>query len=92
MRRLGSTPFAFPDFRGATRRLILVNLAAYFALIVLGAVTPAVARSLVDLLAFSPEAFLHGWLWQPLTYSLVHFGLMGTLFELLSLWFLAGFL
>ncbi len=92
MRRIGSTPLAFPDFRGATRRLILVNLVAYFALIVLGAVMPALAGSLVNLLAFSPAAFLHGALWQPLTYSLVHFGLMGTLFELLSLWFLAGFL
>ena len=26
MRRIGSTPFAFPDFRGATRRLVLANL------------------------------------------------------------------
>jgi membrane associated rhomboid family serine protease len=36
--------------------------------------------------------FLHGAIWQPLTYSLVHVGLVNTLFELLSLWFLAGFL
>lgn len=92
MRRLGSTPFAFPEFRGATRRLILVNLVAYFALILLGAVAPSLDQSLANLLTFSPVAFLHGALWQPLTYSLMHFGLMGTLFELLSLWFLAGFL
>jgi membrane associated rhomboid family serine protease len=44
------------------------------------------------LLAFDPAGFLHGYLWQPLTYSFVHAGLIGTLFELLSLWFLAGFL
>ena len=35
---------------------------------------------------------MHGALWQPITYSFVHFGILGTLFELLSLWFLAGFL
>jgi membrane associated rhomboid family serine protease len=39
-----------------------------------------------------PQNFLDGWLWQPLTYSLVHVSLVGTLFELLSLWFLASFL
>jgi membrane associated rhomboid family serine protease len=92
MRRLGSTPFAFPEFRGATRRLVLWNLAAYFALAVAGLVIahPAIPFNLF--FGFTPSTFLHGSLWQPLTYSLVHPTLVGTLFELLSLWFLAGFL
>jgi hypothetical protein len=44
--------------------------------------------------SFVPEYFLHGWLWQPLTYSFIHpaGAVLGTLFELLSLWFLLGFL
>ena len=50
------------------------------------------ALRVFGLLAFDPAGFLHGLLWQPLTYSFVHAGLLGTLFELLSLWFLAGFL
>ena len=51
------------------------------------------ADDLFQLLTFSPAAFFHhGWLWQPLTYSFVHDDMLGTLFELLSLWFLAGFL
>ncbi len=47
-----------------------------------------------DGLAFTPGLFLHGYLWQPVTYSLIHppSAIFGTLFELLSLWFLAGFL
>jgi membrane associated rhomboid family serine protease len=52
----------------------------------------AFASGFARLLTFDPFTFLHGALWQPLTYSFVHFGLTGTLFELLSLWFLAGFL
>lgn len=92
MRRIGSTPFAFPDFHGATRRLVLVNLVAYFVLALAMLVFPAVAGRLAMGLAFDPGAFLHGEFWQPLTYSFVHLSLMGTLFELLSLWFLAGFL
>jgi membrane associated rhomboid family serine protease len=92
MARLGSTPFAFPDFRGATRRLILANLVAYFALLIAGLTLRNQPIDLVGTFGFLPGAFVHGALWQPLTYSLVHPGLLGTVFELLSLWFLAGFL
>jgi len=82
---------AFPDFRGATRRLILVNLAAYFVLLLAGLAFSSTARVAASL-TFDPYSFVHGSLWQPLTYSFIHPGLLGTLFELLSLWFLAGFL
>jgi membrane associated rhomboid family serine protease len=88
----GSSPFAFPAFSGATRRLVLWNLFAYFALLLLQMASSANAGLLTGELSFIPYAFLHGWFWQPFTYSLIHPTLVGTLFELLSLWFLAGFL
>ena len=91
MPRFGSSPFAFPDFKGATRRLILINLAAYFVLL-LATLASSSARAIAGSLVFDPSSFMHGALWQPLTYSFVHVGIIGTLFELLSLWFLAGFL
>jgi membrane associated rhomboid family serine protease len=92
MRRFGSTPFSFPEFHGATRRLVLINLAAFFAFLLAQVALPRWAAGIPAVLGFIPSVFLHGALWQPFTYSFVHFGLMGTLFELLSLWFLAGFL
>jgi membrane associated rhomboid family serine protease len=92
MRRIGSSPFSFPDFRGATRTLVFVNLAAYFAFLLLQLASAPMAGSLFGLLAFDPTSFLHGLVWQPFTYSFIHVGILGTLFELLSLWFLAGFL
>jgi membrane associated rhomboid family serine protease len=92
MPRFGSTPFAFPDFRGATRRLVLWNLAAYFALALVLMAAPATADGLAISFAFTPGAFLHGSLWQPFTYSFIHTGIGGTLLELLSLFFIAGFL
>jgi hypothetical protein len=95
MPRLGATQFAMPEFHGATRRLVLVNLFAYFGLALAAlALSPLTANGLMRGLAFEPHFFLNGGFWQPLTYSLVHppGALMGTLFELLSLWFLAGFL
>jgi membrane associated rhomboid family serine protease len=91
MPRFGSSPLAFPDFKGATRRLIIVNLATYFVLLVASMVSSSALR-IAGSLVFDPQAFMHGSLWQPITYSFVHFGVLGTLFELLSLWFLAGFL
>jgi membrane associated rhomboid family serine protease len=92
MPRIGATPFAFPEFRGATRRLVVVNLVAFFVLYVATMTAPGPASHVAAWLVLIPNAFLHGAIWQPLTYSLVHFGLVPVLFELLSLWFLAGFL
>jgi membrane associated rhomboid family serine protease len=89
---MGSIPLGFPGFTGATRRLVLLNLGAYFFLLVLGFAAASMARTLSAWCAFIPELFFHGALWQPLTYSFVHPGLLQTLLELLSLWFLAGFL
>jgi Uncharacterized membrane protein (homolog of Drosophila rhomboid) len=92
MRRIGSSPFSFPDFRGATRNLVFVNLGAYFALLLWRAFSAETANSIEQLLTLDPALVLHGLIWQPLTYSFVHPTLLGTLLELLSLWFLAGFL
>jgi membrane associated rhomboid family serine protease len=92
MPRLGASPFSFPDFRGATRLLVLANLGTFFALLLAQLAFPNAAGPLASLLSFIPHSFLHGAIWQPITYSFIHSGLVGTLFELLSLWFLSGFL
>ncbi|KAA6460244.1 rhomboid family intramembrane serine protease [Acidobacteria bacterium AB60] len=90
MARMSAMQLGLPEFRGATRRLVLVNLIAYFGLLVFD--LAHLAGPIVRYLAFIPELFLHGYLWQPLTYSFIHTGMLGTLFELLSLWFLVSFL
>ena len=92
MPRSGATPFAFPDFSGVTRRLVLANLGAYFALLVLGLADRGVFAWIAIHGAFLPKAFLAGQLWQPLTYSLIHPTMIGTLWELLSLWCMASIL
>jgi len=92
MRRIGSSPFSFPEFRGATRSLVFVNLAAFFAMLLLQMLSVGWSDYIFNRLAFDPYLFFHGSIWQPFTYSFVHAGIVGTLFELLSLWFLAGFL
>jgi membrane associated rhomboid family serine protease len=89
---MGATQLSFPGFRGATRLLVLVNLTTFFILIILQSANRAAWLWLVGHLGLVPQAFLHGWIWQPLTYSFVQLGISSTLFGLLSIWFLAGFL
>ena len=83
---------ALPDFSGVTRRLVLWNLAAYFALLILGTARIVRIDAVMAHLGFVPQNFLSGQVWQPLTYSLIHPGLLSTLFELLMLWFMGSLL
>jgi membrane associated rhomboid family serine protease len=92
MKRLSPSPLAFPDFRGVTRILILANLATYFALLLSRFFYGTAAWDFTLKLSLQPYLVAHGSLWQPFTYSLVHFNVGTTLFELLSMWFLLGFL
>jgi membrane associated rhomboid family serine protease len=92
MARFGSAQFSFPEFSGATRRLILWNLAAFFVLLLANTARLDFITGLFGHLVLRPEMVFAGEIWQPLTYSFVHPSLMGTLFELLSLWFLGGLL
>jgi hypothetical protein len=94
MPRTGASSFSFPEFRGATRRLILANLGAFFAILIANLAASDATAALVNHLVFRPDLFVHGELWQPLTYSFIHppGAIIGTALELVSLWFMAGFL
>lgn len=83
---------SLPDFRGFTRKLILWNLAAFFLLLVLGLASPATKFAITNYAALVPPLVLHGYIWQLVTYSFVHVGILDTAFELISIWFLGSFL
>jgi membrane associated rhomboid family serine protease len=83
---------SFPDFRGFTRKLILWNLVAYFILALVGLASVPALVSIISWLALVPSYVLHGRIWQLLTYSFIHQGILGTALELLSLWFMGSFL
>ncbi|HLJ77887.1 MAG TPA: rhomboid family intramembrane serine protease [Acidobacteriaceae bacterium] len=93
MPRISSSVLGFPDFRGFTRALILWNLVAYFVLLILGAFSRPLYDFAIVHLALVPALVLHhGWIWQLGTYWIIHQGILATVFELLSIWFLAAFL
>jgi membrane associated rhomboid family serine protease len=88
---------SFPPFRGLTRLLVLWNVGVYFALTLLAIVSTPVAISVVNALALWPDRFLHGFVWQIVSYAFVHGGtsvgaIIGIAAELLSLWFLGALL
>lgn len=83
----------FPDFTGLTRKLVLWNLGAYFLLLILGVASHSTVNLLQLYLGLVPALVLHrGFIWQLVTYCLIHQGILNTAFELLSLWFLGSFL
>ena len=93
MPRSGPTTLALPPFSGATRKLILINLAVFFGDAILGLVLPArIYVPLVSHLVLSPHDVVRGQVWQLGTYAVLPLGLVGSLFALLTIWFVGSML
>jgi len=82
----------FPPFAGATRKLVLANVAVFFTLAVMHWIAPAVTDLLTERLLLEPAAVVTGMLWQPFTYAFVQLGLLDILFGMLTLWFCGSLL
>ncbi len=87
MPRMQSTTLALPPFGGATRQLVLLNVAAFLTTALLQWFVPGLIRLLVAHLVLVPAAVARGEIWQLATYSLVESSLLGILFGMLTLWF-----
>lgn len=92
MRRTGSMSMSMPPFVGATRRIILANVAAFFGLAVLSWVSPGAESLLLRHLILEPLAVTRGEVWQLVTYSFVQDGILAILFGMLTLWFTGSLL
>jgi membrane associated rhomboid family serine protease len=92
MPRSGPITMTFPPFAGATRKLVLANVAVFFTLAVMHWIAPGVTDLLTQRLLLEPAALANGMLWQPLTYAFVQVGLLDILFGMLTLWFTGSLL
>jgi membrane associated rhomboid family serine protease len=92
MPRSGPITLSLPAFAGVTRKLILANVAAFFAIILLHWLAPHLESFLLGHLLLEPRAVAHGELWQVLTYSFIETGILGILFGMLTLWFTGSIL
>ncbi len=92
MARTDSLTLSLPPFAGATRRLILANLAAFFGMLVLGWVSSTAASLVGGHLMLEPYSVAHGELWQLVTYAFMPVGILSMVFGMLSLWFTGSLL
>lgn len=81
-----------PPFSGMVKRLVLVNVGVFFAMELLGWLAPAMAGLLALHLELIPGLVLRGELWQLVTYSFLHSGILHILFNMLTLWFIGAYL
>jgi len=82
----------FPPFAGFVRRVVLANVIVFFAVALLGAFGIPGTAFLIGHLELTPALVMRGEIWQLLTYSFLHFSLLGTLLNMLGLWFIGSFL
>ena len=87
MRSNGPILLSLPAFRGVTRRLILISLAAFFALAILSLAARELSGRLLGLIVLQPEVLLQWQLWRLLTYPFIDRSLLSVAFALLSVWF-----
>jgi membrane associated rhomboid family serine protease len=92
MPRSGPISLSLPAFTGVTRKLILANVAVFFALGLLHWLAPRLEIVLLGHLLLEPLAVVHGEIWQLVTYSFVEQGILGILFGMLTLWFTGSLL
>jgi membrane associated rhomboid family serine protease len=92
MPRSGPISLALPAFEGTTRKLILLNVGAFFGLLILRWLAPHLQAVLLAHIILEPLAVIHGEIWQLLTYSFVEQGILGILFGMLTLWFTGSLL
>ena len=92
MARSTSTTLQLPPFSGAVRRIILLNVAAFFLLLLFQWVAPTVVTAIVGHLILVPAAVIRGEIWQLATYSVVDTGLLSVLFGAMTIWFAGSLL
>jgi membrane associated rhomboid family serine protease len=86
MNRGRTFSLSFPPFTRWVKRIILACAGIFFLQVVLGAIAPRAAGLLIDFFGLRAELVTHGFIWQLVTYSLLHASLGHLLVNMLTLW------
>jgi membrane associated rhomboid family serine protease len=87
MPRYASSTLSFPPFAGTVRKLVLANVAVYFAFLLIDLFSRSLGATLRGLLWLRPASVATGQIWQLVTYSFLHLDILSILFTMLTLWF-----
>lgn len=77
---------SFPPFYGAVRTLVLINVGVYFLELLLRAFAPMADAYFAGYAQLTPNAVLHGYIYQVVSYAFLHSGFFHILFNMLALW------
>jgi membrane associated rhomboid family serine protease len=85
---MGSMGLSFPPFTLAVKQLLIANFAVFLLEAALDALVWSGFQPWMDAhFGLVPAlAVLHGWVWQLVSYSFLHEGLLHILFNMLALW------
>jgi len=88
MNRGRTLSLSFPPFTPWVKRIIIASVAVYFLEIILGISSRTAQYYLITIGSLIPTNVLHGWIWQLVTYSLLHSpsSIMHILINMLMLW------
>jgi membrane associated rhomboid family serine protease len=92
MYRGRSISLSLPPFTRWVKRLILIYAAIYLLTVILRVAAPLPSQWIEYYFALIPQFVVHGYLWQLITYSFLHFELMHLLFNALALWMFGSYL
>ncbi|MEI9978730.1 MAG: rhomboid family intramembrane serine protease [Edaphobacter sp.] len=92
MPRSSPITLSLPAFSGTTRRLILANVAVFFAFGLMHWVAPQIEFFLEAHLLLEPLAVVRGEIWQLVTYCFINSGILGILLGMLTLWYVGAML
>jgi membrane associated rhomboid family serine protease len=88
MARNTSFEMGLPPFRGAVREIILGSTAIYIVLLLLQAFDKPLGDTILILGTLVPDAILHGWVWQFVTYAFMYVDPMDFVLSLVGIYFL----
>ena len=88
MRRTTSMGLSFPPFTRAVKQLLIANGVVFLVFWLLRAFDPTAVFGdwAYFHLGLAGSAVVHGEIWQLITYSFLHYGILHLLFNMLALW------
>ena len=88
MTQIPGTGLNFPPFTRAVKLLLIANGVVFLLFYLFGAFNSTAPFSfwVYNHLGLEGYAVVHGEIWQLITYSFLHYGLLHLLFNMLALW------
>ncbi len=77
---------SFPPFTKAVKWLVIINAGVLLLTTLMGALNEDIFAAFRAIFALTPYLVVRGWIWQLVSYSFLHQGILHLLFNMLGLW------